>query len=60
LAPLPQSHWLDALVFVADRSAIHSVTVNGQTCVQYGHHHARDSITARFTDRLKRLLARVG
>jgi formimidoylglutamate deiminase len=60
LAPLPQSHWLDALVFVADRSAIHSVTVNGQTCVQYGHHHARDSITAHFTDRLKRLLARVG
>ncbi len=60
LAPLPQSHWLDALVFVADRSAIHSVTVNGQPCVQHGHHHARETITRRFTDRLRRLLARVG
>ncbi len=60
LAPLPQSHWLDALVFVADRNAIHSVTVNGQPCVQHGHHHARDAITARFTGRLRRLLARVG
>ena len=60
LAPLPQSHWLDAMIFVADCSAIRSVTVNGQTCVQNGRHHAREAMTARYTDRLKRLLERVG
>ena len=60
LAPLPQRHWLDALIFTTDRSAIRSVTVNGQICVLNGRHHAREALTARYTDRLKRLLVRVG
>lgn len=60
LAPLPQRHWLDALVFVADRSAIDSVMAGGQFLVRQGRHIARETITARFTDRLKRLLMQVG
>ena len=60
LAPLPPSHWLDALVFVADRSVIHSVTTSGTLRVQNGRHLAHDAIATRFTDRLRRLLARAG
>lgn len=60
LAPLPQSHWLDAAVFVTDRSAIGSVMTAGQVKVQQGRHIASEVISARFIQRVKRLLQRVG
>lgn len=60
LAPLPPHHWLDAVVFVADKSAIHAVMSGGEWRVQQGRHLAREAITSRYTARMTALMQNFG
>lgn len=49
-------NWLDSYIFVAGRTAIHTVIAGGSVCVADGQHQKRDAIAARFRKTMARLV----